>query len=156
QPAFRRGWTTDGVHFLVSHIGVQFFSLLVLAPAIWLGRHLSFGSWSAQVQLIPWPIQFLLILVSAHLAQYWTHRALHESRARWRFHAVHHSSERLDWLAASRMHPIDALLVRACVLLALTCIGFSASVLGAYLIFVSFHAVWIHTNIKGNFAWLEP
>ena len=26
----------------------------------------------------------------------------------WRFHAVHHSIEHMDWLAAARLHPLDA------------------------------------------------
>jgi len=156
QSAFRRGWTTDGMHFLVSHIGVQLFSLSALAPAIWLGRRLSSEFWSAQIQSIPWPIQFLFTVVVADFAQYWAHRALHRYPALWRLHAVHHSSEAMDWLAGSRMHPIDALLVRACVLFAITWIGFSPPVVLAYLVFVSFHAVWIHANVRGNFTWLEP
>jgi lathosterol oxidase len=156
QSAFRSGWTTDGAHFLVSHLGVQLFSLGVLTPAIWLGRQLSMESWTARVQSIPWPLQFLLTVATADLAQYWAHRAIHRFPALWRLHAVHHSSEAMDWLAGSRMHPIDALLVRLCVLFSLTWIGVSASVVGAYLLFVTFHAVWVHANIRGNFAWLEP
>ena len=156
QLAFRRGWTTDGAHFLVSHIGVQLFSISALAPTIWLGKQLSSEAWSAQIQSIPTPIQFLLIVVTADLAQYWSHRAIHHFPALWRLHAVHHSSEAMDWLAGSRMHPVDALLVRGCVLFSLTLVGFSTSVVAAYLVFVSFHAVWIHANIKGNFTWLEP
>jgi sterol desaturase/sphingolipid hydroxylase (fatty acid hydroxylase superfamily) len=156
QSAFRRGWTTDGVHFLVSHIGVQLFSIGALAPAIWLGRRLSHEAWSERVQSAPWAVQFVLIVIVADLAQYWAHRALHRFPPLWRLHAVHHSSRAMDWLAGSRMHPIEALLVRGCVLFSLSCVGFSASAVGAYLVFVSFHAVWIHTNIKGNFAWLEP
>jgi len=156
QGAFRRGWTTDGAHFLVSHLGVQLFSLAALAPAIWLGKQLSLEGWTGRVQSIPWPLQFLLTVVAADLAQYWAHRAIHRFPVLWRLHAVHHSSEAMDWLAGSRMHPIDALLVRVCVLFTLTWAGVSASVMAAYLIFVSFHAVWIHANIRGNFAWLEP
>jgi len=156
QSAFRRGWTTDGAHFLVSHIGVQLFSLAALVPAIWLGKELSFNAWHARVQSIPWPIQFLFTVLIADLAQYWAHRALHRFPVLWRLHAVHHSSEALDWLAGSRMHPIDALLVRSCVLFSLTWLGISASVMTTYLVFVSFHAVWIHANVKGDFAWLEP
>lgn len=156
QGAFRPGWTTDGAHFLVSHVGIQLFSLAALAPAIWLGKQLAFEGWIARVQSIPWPIQFLCTVAIADLAQYWAHRALHRIPVLWKLHAVHHSSESLDWLAGSRMHPIDALLVRFCVLFSLTWLGVLASVMTAYLVFVSFHAVWIHANIKGNFSWLEP
>ena len=30
----------------------------------------------------------------------------------WRFHAVHHSAEEMDWLVGFRFHPIDLLLLR--------------------------------------------
>ena len=36
---------------------------------------------------------------------YWGHRLQHHSALLWRFHAVHHSAEHLDWLAAHREHP---------------------------------------------------
>ena len=31
---------------------------------------------------------------------YWTHRFSHEIGFFWRFHSIHHSSERLDWISA--------------------------------------------------------
>src|SRR5262249_1441280 len=65
QGAFRPGWTTDGAHFLVSHLGVQLFSLAVLTPAIWLGKQLSLQGWTARIQSIPLPLPLLLTLVTA-------------------------------------------------------------------------------------------
>jgi sterol desaturase/sphingolipid hydroxylase (fatty acid hydroxylase superfamily) len=41
------------------------------------------------------------------LLSYWVHRLLHTVPYFWRFHAVHHSSRDLDWLATSRDHPLD-------------------------------------------------
>lgn len=52
--------------------------------------------------------QVILYLVGNDLVLYWTHRSLHTMRL-WRFHAVHHSSEHLDWTSASRSHPVDFL-----------------------------------------------
>lgn len=51
--------------------------------------------------------QLAVLLVVGDLANYWSHRALHQIPWLWRLHAVHHSTERLDWLATSRGHPID-------------------------------------------------
>lgn len=48
-----------------------------------------------------------VVFVLADLANYGIHRALHRVPLLWRFHAVRHLSERLDWLATSRVHPID-------------------------------------------------
>lgn len=55
----------------------------------------------------PIVVAVVLTLLATDLANYGIHRALHRVDALWRFHAVHHSSERLDWLATSRVHPID-------------------------------------------------
>ena len=41
------------------------------------------------------------------LAIYWAHRWSHEVPALWRFHAVHHSTEHLDWISGFRNHPLD-------------------------------------------------
>ena len=38
---------------------------------------------------------------------YWGHRLSHTVPFLWRFHAVHHSIEQMDWLAAGRLHPLD-------------------------------------------------
>ena len=56
--------------------------------------------------------QFLLAVFFADLAQALLHRAYHKSPWLWRFHAVHHSSRHMDWLAGSRMHIVEILLTR--------------------------------------------
>jgi sterol desaturase/sphingolipid hydroxylase (fatty acid hydroxylase superfamily) len=58
----------------------------------------------------PWWIQLALVFVLTDLFNYGAHRAMHEIPLLWRFHAVHHSSEHLDWLATSRVHPLDLVL----------------------------------------------
>ena len=55
----------------------------------------------------PFVVAVVLTVLTTDLANYGIHRALHRVGFLWRFHAVHHSSERLDWLATSRVHPID-------------------------------------------------
>lgn len=56
---------------------------------------------------LPWAAQVGVVLVATDLANYLIHRALHRVPFLWAFHEVHHSSERLDWLATSRVHPVD-------------------------------------------------
>lgn len=43
----------------------------------------------------------------------------------WRFHAIHHSIEELDWLAAHRVHPLDQIFVASCSLVPVFALGFS-------------------------------
>ena len=45
-------------------------------------------------------------------AEYFIHRAFHKVPFMWRFHAIHHSSKSLDWIAGSRSHIVDDVAVR--------------------------------------------
>ncbi len=87
--------------------------------------------------------------------QYWIHRAFHHVPWLWRFHAVHHSSRVLDWLAGSRLHVVDVIATRGLVLVPVFLLGFSRGALYAYLVLVSFHAVFIHANVRFRFGWLD-
>ena len=104
---------------------------------------------------LPLWLQFLAAVLVADIAQYAVHRAFHRVPMLWRFHAVHHSSRDLDWLAGSRLHVADAVTTRALVLVPLQLLGFAESALYAYLVFVSFHAVFIHANVRFSFGRLE-
>ena len=75
--------------------------------------------------------------------------------ALWRFHAVHHSSRHMDWLAGSRVHLVEVILTRSAVLLPLVLMGFSADAVNAYVVLVGLQAVLAHANLGINFGWLE-
>jgi lathosterol oxidase len=156
QGAFRPEWTTDGVYFLVSHVLVQALSFFILLPAATLGRIWHPVGLPALLRAQPLLLQFLEIVLVADLAQYAVHRAFHRVPLLWRFHAIHHSSRDLDWLAGSRLHLVDAVATRALVLVPLSLLGFAEGALNAYLVFVSFHAVFIHANVRFRLRALEP
>lgn len=59
------------------------------------------------IDSLPWAVQVAVAVIATDFANYLIHRSLHRVSFLWAFHAVHHSSERLDWLATSRVHPID-------------------------------------------------
>lgn len=56
---------------------------------------------------LPAVVQVFLLLTIADFFRYWYHRWMHESEFMWRWHAVHHSSERLYWFNGTRSHPIE-------------------------------------------------
>ena len=64
----------------------------------------------------PWPVeaplapQVVLGLVVAEFGLYIAHRLAHETRAFWRFHALHHSVRRLWVVNTGRFHIVDSLL----------------------------------------------
>jgi sterol desaturase/sphingolipid hydroxylase (fatty acid hydroxylase superfamily) len=54
-------------------------------------------------------VQVFLLLTINDFFRYWYHRWMHESSFMWRWHAVHHSSERLYWFNGTRSHPFEGL-----------------------------------------------
>jgi len=154
QGTFRKDWTLDVVYFMSTHLPIQILSFLVLLPATQAVKYLGIPALEHLVARMPWLLQFCLAVVVADIAEYFVHLALHKVPFLWRFHAVHHSSKALDWIAGSRSHFVDDTLVRGFILVPLM-FGFSQSIIFAYLIFVTLHATWTHCNFGPNAIWLE-
>jgi sterol desaturase/sphingolipid hydroxylase (fatty acid hydroxylase superfamily) len=155
QGIFRPGWLTDLAHFGVSHLLVQVTVLLTLVQAALFFRWAVHPGVQAAIASQPAPLQFLEIVVVADLSEYAVHRLFHAVPFLWRFHAVHHSSEAMDWLASSRIHLADAVITRALAFVPLYVLGFSAGPVYAYLVFVSFHAIFVHANVRFRFGVVE-
>jgi lathosterol oxidase len=104
------------------------------------------------VRGLPGIVQFGLILIVADLTQYWVHRAFHAVPVLWRFHAVHHSAEQMDWLAGSRLHLVDVAVTRGLTYAPIYVLGFGDGPLFAYLVVVSAQATFIHANVWWTFG----
>lgn len=156
QSTFRSGWTTDTLYFLTSHLFVQVTTFLILAPAHAAIAALEGQAWREAIAGLPLTVQFFAVLLAADLAEYVIHRAFHTVPALWRFHAIHHSSLDMDWLAGSRLHIVDVVVTRAIVVFPLFALGFDQRAVAAYLVFVSFHAVFIHANVRFDLRRFEP
>src|SRR5207248_9404505 len=109
---FRPEWTTDGAHFLISHLLVQAFSWAALFPSRLLRDTLIPTRDFALLGSLPLLVQFLAVLALADLTQYWIHRCFHRLPFLWRLHAFHHSTMARDLLAVSRMDALDPLAAR--------------------------------------------
>jgi len=155
QGPFRFGWTTDAMYFLVSHVAVQLMTFLTLLPATVLGEYLVYAPLRDAITAQPLWLQVLEIMLLADIAQYWIHRAFHRVPWLWPFHAVHHSSRALDWLAGSRLHLVDVLVTRALILVPLFLLGFAQPALYAWLVIIAFHAIFNHVNLRFRFGLIE-
>jgi sterol desaturase/sphingolipid hydroxylase (fatty acid hydroxylase superfamily) len=155
QSVFRPEWLLDIGYFLSTHLPLRITTLLILLPATQLTRLLGNEQLLAMTGSLPWLVQFFLAILVADLAEYWIHRALHQVPWLWRFHAIHHSSKALDWIAGSRAHVVDDILIRGLMLIPMT-FAFSQDIIVAYLLFVTIHATWAHTNFGPSIKWLEP
>jgi sterol desaturase/sphingolipid hydroxylase (fatty acid hydroxylase superfamily) len=154
QGTFRNEWVLDVVYFMSTHLPIQVLSFMVLLPATLATKYFGIPVLQHSIARLPWLLQFFLAVVVADVAEYFIHLALHKVPFLWRFHAVHHSSKALDWIAGSRSHFVDDTLVRAFILAPLM-LGFSQTIIFAYLIFVTLHATWTHCNFRLSAKWLE-
>jgi sterol desaturase/sphingolipid hydroxylase (fatty acid hydroxylase superfamily) len=142
-------------HFFVSHAGVQLLSFAAMVPVHSLFAWAVRFDFQQVIAAQPLWLQFVEILLVVDFMTYWVHRAFHQLTWLWSFHAIHHSSRQMDWLAGSRMHVVDVLATRSFAYLPVFVLGFAPAALYAYLVFVSVHAVFIHANLRWRFPGLR-
>ena len=155
QSVFRPDWLQDIVYFLSTHLPIQITSFLILLPATQLTTVFGVPSLVAATGRLPWLVQFFLAVLVADLAEYAIHRLFHTVPFLWRFHAIHHSSKALDWIAGSRAHIVEDVVVRGFMLIPMMFI-FPRDMIVVYLLFVTIHATWAHCNFGPTIKWLEP
>lgn len=68
---------------------------------------------------------------------------------------LHHEHVLRDWIAGSRLHVLDIVIVRGLTFLPVYLLGFSQPAVYAYLLFVSFHGVFLHANVGLRLGALE-
>lgn len=155
QRRLRSGYRTDLLYWfvtpLLSKSLSQIFVLIALVPTLLLlGRSLDraviMQGYGPVLQLPKWA-QAILILVVGDFFSYWSHRWFHGRRL-WRFHAVHHSSEELDWLSSVRLHPVNEVVSRVCQSVPFVVLGFSPLVIAAYVPFLTFYSIFLHANVS--------
>ena len=95
----------------------------------------------------PWVAQLALALVLGEFGSYWTHRWMHEKNSLWKFHRLHHSSERLYWLNATRMHPVDGWISVLAFTFPLAVLGVPTNVMDLLGVYASTHAMLQHANL---------
>ncbi|QDT67191.1 Fatty acid hydroxylase superfamily protein [Planctomycetes bacterium MalM25] len=152
QDVFRKGWRVDLTYFFVSTLLVQLTTYLTLQPAIVLFGWATFPEVQSFIRSQPYWLQFLEIMLLADLVQYWVHRMFHEIPWLWKFHAVHHSAEVMDWMAGNRLHLVDLAITRSLIYVPSFILGFDDAPMVAYIVFVSLHSVFIHSNLRFKFG----
>ena len=154
----RRGFTTDLMYWFatpfitrsVTQIGIVLILMMIYRTnangikALLENRHNGLAA-------LPAIFQIPLMLFIGDFISYWLHRAFHRGRL-WRFHAVHHSSEDLDWLASVRVHPVNTWLTRWAEATVLVLLGFSPMMIATYVPFLTFYALLLHANVSWNFG----
>ena len=152
QRLFRPEWREDLFYYLISSMMVQMLTFLALAPSKVIMAHTGgFSALRAGIGGQPWLLQLVEIMVLTDLVQYWFHRAFHRVPFLWGFHAVHHSTTSMDWLAGARMHFLEIVALRGVTSLPLMTFGFAPSAMQAYIGLVYVSSSLVHANLAGEF-----
>ncbi len=162
QKLARNGLLTDIAYYFLNNL----LPGIVLAyPLYYLGmavhRFLPYHVTLAIAAMPVW-LQLLAAFLAAQIGAYWAHRWSHEVPFLWRFHAVHHSAEEMDFLVNSKAHPLDMVFTRLCGFIMIFLLGLAhpptragdmlpivIAIVGAYWGFL------VHANLRWRFGPLE-
>lgn len=155
---------------LAQDLGLYFLNSLL--PALLLGtpmalvvtvsRHVLPPGYFAWVAALPLAIQLMAAFLVGEVGFYWGHRLTHAAPVLWRFHAVHHAPDHLDWLINTHAHPVDIVFTRLCGLVPLYALGLAGSHAAEgnlpALLLVILGTIWgffLHANVHVSLGPLE-
>jgi sterol desaturase/sphingolipid hydroxylase (fatty acid hydroxylase superfamily) len=148
QGILRPAIVTDLCFFVGQYLvwnGVVLFCLAHLSR--WLDANVS-SDFRAAVASQPLWMQAIEVVFLSDFCVYWGHRLQHRWEFLWRFHAIHHTSEHLDFLAAHREHPLDTIYTMSLINLPAFAFGFPVSTLAGLIAFRGIWAIYIHSNVR--------
>ncbi|TIU56733.1 MAG: sterol desaturase family protein [Mesorhizobium sp.] len=155
QSATRRHWLNDVFYLLFNGIVIKAGIVLVVGAAMLLAQRFVPEALTAAVQSQPVWLQAIEALLIADIGFYLAHRAFHAVPFLWRLHAIHHSIEEMDRLAAHRVQPVDQILTKSASFLPLFALGFSAEAVLIYVLDLPVAVVFIHSNTRIKFGPLK-
>jgi sterol desaturase/sphingolipid hydroxylase (fatty acid hydroxylase superfamily) len=100
---------------------------------------------------LPLVVQMVLFLIGEDFILYWTHRIFHGQRM-WRYHAVHHSSQELEWISAARFHPVNLFLGSVTADVVMLLLGISPNVFVVLGPLTIAHSAFVHANLDWTFG----
>ena len=148
QPIRRAGLLIDMAFFFGQY---ALWNAVAFAALSFIERHAHAripGAVHAFVAAQPGWAQAIAAVLLGDVLVYWFHRASHAWEPLWRFHAVHHTAEHLDWVAAHREHPVDGICTALAANLPAFALGFRMDALAALIAFRAVWAIYVHSNVR--------
>ena len=155
QTVFRPEWQEDMFYYLISSMMVQILGFITLAPSNMVNAQIALDDFRIHIVTLPFVVQVIVIMLATDFVQYWVHRAFHMVPFLWRFHSIHHSTKKMDWLAGARMHLMEIAVLRSLTALPMFTLGFKPEAIQGYLLIVYFYSSFIHANIGWKLGFLE-
>jgi sterol desaturase/sphingolipid hydroxylase (fatty acid hydroxylase superfamily) len=147
QPVLRRGWGTDLMTGVINGLILSSVVLAILAAIDSIARAEA-PTARLWMESTPFWAQALVAIVVGDLGIYVVHRLMHTVPWLWRFHAVHHSAEELDWLVALRFHPLDLFLMRLGSLAPLVALDVSTAAVAVFVTLFAWQSWLVHANVR--------
>ena len=142
-------WNLDIVHYLVNFAG----KLLALLNFSMLAEQITFPQLFPTE--IPFLLQVLLALVAFDFIAYLTHLISHKSAFLWKFHAIHHSSERLYFLNGEKRHALHQVFEGFPGLILCLVIGTPYPVMVSAISILTIGFFFAHTNLDYKAGFLK-
>jgi sterol desaturase/sphingolipid hydroxylase (fatty acid hydroxylase superfamily) len=155
QAILRPDWGLDFAYFVFNHLLISVLLIVTNGFSEKLFGWAVHDGFQNFVQDMPIWLQVLGLMMAADFVLYWNHRMFHEVPWLWKFHAVHHSTEHLDWMSGSRSHLVYMVGERCLVMVPLYLLGASKEALDLYVAIAAFQAVYIHANMDVKLGWLN-
>ncbi len=147
QRRIRPGTAADLAFFAGQYL---LFASIAVAWLTWLASQAaafeSLASLQAEVSSWPLWLRAVLAIMGGDFCMYWGHRLQHAWGPLWRFHAVHHTAPRLDFLAAHREHPLDGLYTQTLMNLPAIALGLPIEGVLGLVAFRGLWAILLHAN----------
>jgi sterol desaturase/sphingolipid hydroxylase (fatty acid hydroxylase superfamily) len=162
QPVLRKEFIIDLGYYFLNSLLPKLLLILPMSLVAAAVHQLEPSGIYAWVAALPVRVRFVLAIIVGEFGAYWGHRWSHEIPWLWRFHAIHHSSEEIDWLVNTRAHPLDMFFGRFTGLVPLYLLGLaqptadSADIVPLlYSVVGTIWSFWVHANMNWRFGFVE-
>jgi len=148
---WRRERRVDFLYWFFTPLVTRTIGFIAVAIAFTLLAAIAPRRGATWISSQPLALQAIETMLAADFIAYWCHRLFHKQPL-WRFHAIHHSAEDVDWLAATRVHPLNEAFTRVVQFVPLYLLGFDGKALAAAVPLLTIYAVFLHANVRWDFG----
>ncbi len=149
------GLATDICYALVHAVASRYFKFPVLIVIFFLFSGIMskgeiqdyFANGRGPLSGLSFFWQSVIYLLLTDFLLYWIHRGFH-GVTMWKFHAIHHSSEQVDWTTSYRFHPVNMMLQPTLVAILMITLGISPEVFAFFLAWDILSAAFVHANVN--------